>query len=144
MAYGSKWDWRDPMAAVVEAFQRYQRQDAVGYLYRFDAVSYAYCIDPDGDYWGSTPSRLELTLYPVKRWTNTGATLFIWSGARRKHVNFSHNKQFACRTPQQALESYRARKTRQIAILKARLRNAEHDLSLAQSSTQSPLITEGN
>lgn len=132
------------MATIVKAFQLCQRSDAVGYLYRFDAVSYAYCIDPDWDYWGSTPSQLELTLYPVKRWTNTGATLFMWSGARRKHVNFSHNKQFACRTPQQALESYRARKTRQIAILKARLRNAERDLSLAQRSTQSPLITEGN
>lgn len=49
-----------------------------------------------------------------------------------KFINFKWNKQFAHATKEAALASYKARKRRQIEILSAQLKYAEHCLYLAE------------
>jgi hypothetical protein len=129
MAYGTQWSWDNPLASVVDAFKRSRQGDV---LYRFDAVSYSYCADPDLEEYRSTGPKLELTCYDVRRWTPTGATLQVMSGAKHKHVNLMCAKRFACRTPQEALESYRARKRKAVRIYDARAENARRELALAE------------
>lgn len=48
-----------------------------------------------------------------------------------KFVNLQARKQYACVTPEKALDSYIARKKRQISILKGQLDKAEKGLYIA-------------
>lgn len=75
---------------------------------------------------------LLLRVYPVLRHTPKGVWLDTYTG--KKFVLRDAYKQFACPTLEKAMESYIARKKRQIAIYHARLETAERALRIAKLS----------
>ncbi len=95
-------------------------------LWRCEAKRYSVCIDPETDRFGTSAPRLEMWWHRVSRRTPKGA----WLGDR--FVLLTARKRWACNTEQEALESFVARKTRQIKILSAQLAAAEADLALTQ------------
>ena len=103
-------------------------------LWRVEAVSYSTChlTEYDAEVYGSTKPRLELFTLNVHNWTPKGATLEDWSGCRRRWVNLeAKGRRYACRTPQEALESFIERRKSQVRILTRQLARAESELSLA-------------
>jgi hypothetical protein len=103
--------------------------DGLAVLWRCEAQSYSVCIDPDADRYGSTPPRLEMRWYQVDRGTPKGA----WIGD--KLVRLYARKRWACPTEEEALESFIARRQRQIKIVSKQLRRAEAELALAYPKT---------
>jgi hypothetical protein len=107
-------------------------------LWRVDGKRYSVVIDADREEYGSTPLQVEMRWYHVTKRTPCGA----WLGSR--FVRLNARKQFASNTEKEALESYIARKKRQIGILSAQLREAERGLKIAEhtlntgSSCRSP------
>lgn len=98
-------------------------------LWRVEAVSYATPVDRyESDEWTSTPPRLELFYCSVKKWTPHGATLYEgrWVDLR------PDRKQWASRTPAEALAQFAERRRRQIHILERQLRRAKAELHLAE------------
>lgn len=93
-------------------------------LWRCEAKRYSVVIDPDADRYGVSPPRLEMHWYQVNRRTPQGA----WIGG--KFVRLTATKKWACNTEDDALESFKARKRRQIAILTGNLQRAERELAL--------------
>lgn len=106
--------------------------DSVEVLWRCEARSYSYTIDPETERYGSTSPVLEMHWYIVKHWTLTGARLengklvFL-----NKHVT---NRQWASRTPAEALVAFKERRKRQIRILKNQLQTAEYELALTEGA----------
>ena len=138
MAYGTKVTG-DFDAAQAEAIARHSHYyDPVGWLFRADVVSYAYCVDPDYDVWGSTAGQIEVQAFPVLRWTPCGATLKnIWSGAKPKWVDLRPGaKQWASRSVREAVEQLAERRRRQIYVLQRKISRAEYDRDLAQRMLQ--------
>ena len=86
-------------------------------LYRFSEVMF-------------TDSKLMLSKheYPVVSVTPTGAWIDVFG--RKRFVKLNARKRYACPTEVEALESFRARKRRQIRILKHNLAAAEAALRL--------------
>lgn len=103
-------------------------------LWRCEARSYAVCIDPELERYGSTPLRLEMYWFPVRKRTPKGAWIpGPWCGKRFVRLGETRKK-YACNTEAEALESYIARKSRQISILSNRLKDAELGHSMAQNA----------
>ncbi|UPT95468.1 hypothetical protein J4G48_0040655 [Bradyrhizobium barranii subsp. apii] len=94
-------------------------------LWRCEAKRYSVCVDPDRDVYGTTPPKLEMWWWEIDRVTPKGA----WVCGR--FVLLSATKRWACPTEEEALESFMARKRKQIRILSHRLKEAEVDLALA-------------
>lgn len=137
MAYGEPfgrgWPSLDTAAANL---RRAMRDDAVGYLYRVDAVSYATRSDPyDDDSWTSTPPRLELSAFEVRRWTPCGATLVGMSNYygtdRWVDLRSSRYWQWASRTPTEAVVHFRNRRRAQLQKLERQFARAREELQLA-------------
>lgn len=105
--------------------------DSVEVLWRCEARSYSYVIDADTDTYGSTAPVLEMHWHPVKRWTRTGARLengklvFLQKGVT--------NRQWASRTPAEALVSFTERRKRQVRILKRQLEYAQYQVQIAEN-----------
>jgi len=105
--------------------------EGVEVLWRCEAKTYSYVIDPDTDTYGSTDPVLEMRWYEVKRWTRTGARLcngklvFLPGGGVT-------NRQWASRTPAEALASFKERRKRQVRILKRQLEYAEYQVRIAE------------
>jgi hypothetical protein len=99
--------------------------EGVDVLWRCEAQRYSVVIDPDADRYGVTPPRLEMCWWQVNRRTPQGA----WIGG--KFVLLTATKRWACPTEEEALESFIARKRKQIRILSTQLRRAEADMALA-------------
>jgi hypothetical protein len=93
-------------------------------LWRCEAKRYSYAIDADGDEYGVTDPRLEMWWHRVTKRTAKGA----WTCSR--FVLLTAHKRWARSTEQEALESFQARKKKQIKILTAQLRRAEAELAL--------------
>lgn len=145
MAYGTKinGDFAEAEAIAVKRHSHYYT-DVEGWLFRVDTVRYAYCLDPDGDVWGSTDPTLEVQAYPVLRWTPCGATVKdIWGGKGDKWVDLRPNaKQWASRSVREAIEQLQERRRRQIWVLERKLSRARDDHYLtARALLQSPLAT---
>ena len=87
------------------------------FLYRFQEMRWV------GD-------RLSLVLhrFPVLKMTPCGAQINVFG--RRRFVLLNATKRYACPTEAEAMESYRARKRRQVRILRHRLAEAEAALQL--------------
>ena len=102
-------------------------------LFRIEAVSYAQS-DEYGDFVRSSTPALEVSAYPVAKWTECGATLKIWSGARPKWVDLRPGKQWASRTIEEAVRQFEQRRARQIWILQRQLASAEYERKLAISA----------
>lgn len=106
--------------------------EGVDVLWRADAVSYSYIIDPDADLYGVSDPRLEITWWRVKRWTRCGARL-----ASGKYVNLDKRisrREWASRTPAEAVTSLQARRRRQIAILQGKVVRAQAELALTEGA----------
>ena len=80
-------------------------------------------------------SRLSLLRmeFPVVRRTPAGVWIDIYGRAR--FILTAARKRYACPTKEEALISYRARKRRQVKILRAQLKQAEQALNLALNDT---------
>lgn len=96
----------------------------VDVLWRCEARRYSVVIDPEADIFGVTDSELEMRWYYVQRRTPKGAWL------ANRFVLLTARKRWACNTEQEALESFKARKARQIKILTTQLSRAKADLAL--------------
>ena|SRR5579859_1185210 len=77
----------------------------------------------------SQAMRLYLNAYLVIKETPCGCWI-AWGYGDKKFVNLKANKKFAHLTPEEAMESFKARKKRQIAILRGQLLRAEAALYL--------------
>lgn len=97
-------------------------------LWRCQAQRYSIVIDPDADIFGVSNPELQMWWYPVKRRTPKGA----WISDR--FIRLTAFKRYACNTETEAIESFIARKKRQIKILTAQLKNAEQDLALTKEN----------
>jgi hypothetical protein len=95
-------------------------------LWRCEAKRYSVVIDADADRYGVTPPRLEMTWWQVNRRTDKGA----WIGG--KFVLLTAVKKWACNTQEDALESFKARKRKQIRLLTAQLTYARRQLALTE------------
>jgi hypothetical protein len=95
-------------------------------LWRCEAKRYSVVIDPDADRYGVTPPRLEMCWWHVHRRTPKGA----WIGG--KFILLTATKRWACETEAEALESFKARKRKQISILTSKLKDAERELALTE------------
>lgn len=109
------------------------------YLYRYTDEEYCgVSLSPDGiESYYSVGPKLKLHKYriikrtPCGAWISLGYPPFsVIDNMHRKFVNLKANKQFACETEERALESFYARKRRQIKILRAQLRRAERAVEL--------------
>lgn len=98
--------------------------EGVDVLWRCEAKRYSYTIDADADQYGVTAPRLEMCWWHVDRRTPKGA----WTCGR--FVLLTAIKKWACNTQEDALESFKARKKKQIRILSTQLARAQADLAL--------------
>lgn len=112
----------------------------VGFLYRVYDQQYSTCSFPShgGEEYGVTNPVLEIEAKPIKKWTKCGATLhervrLRYQGnesKRHKFVNLDADKQYASRTPMEALDQYRRRKLRQQNILEGQLAHVARCIEL--------------
>jgi hypothetical protein len=79
---------------------------------------------------------LSKSTFPVLKETAAGVWLDVYG--QRRFVRADAMKRFACPTEQEALESYHARKRRQVRILRAQLASAEAALSLTKDGETAP------
>ena len=108
-------------------------------LYRYRDVQFGSCDEYENII--STRVAVEVMEFDVVKetrcgaWIHYGCQLFqpdvIPPRSELKFVNFRCRKQFACRTKEEALASFVARKQRQISILNAKLRRAKEALAEA-------------
>ena len=130
-AYGTPIRGLDLDAAQTEAMRR--TVAGFEYLWRVEAVRYAYVVDAEYDEWSTTHPQLELFPLSVKKWTPTGARL--WEG---RHVDLRDGaKQYASKTVTEALAQFRRRREAQIWILKKQLARAESELALTCATSES-------
>ena len=93
-------------------------------LWRLEAQRYSVCVDAERGLYSTSAAELQLFWYPVQKRTPCGA----WANSR--FIRLTALKRYACNTEEEAIESFRTRKTRQISILSHRLREAEEELQL--------------
>lgn len=94
--------------------------------FRIEDQAYSLGCDEFGDpYPGHT---MELTCYrlPLIKETPKGAWVDYYG--KNRWVKMSAKKRFACPTFEEAIESYKARKNRQISILRSRIKDVEECL----------------
>lgn len=101
-------------------------------LYRYDARIYASLMREDYPQLLSDAGtmRLEPTEYPIIKDTPCGA--WVDDYGRKRWVNLEATKKFACRSKDEALASFIARKRRQIEILERQLADARRALKKAE------------
>jgi len=100
------------------------------FLYRFEGIRYSAGVDEYGDplpYKGRRD--ICCNAYPIIKRAPKGAWISIMG--EKKFVNLTARKQFACETKQLALDSFIARKKRQIIILNSQLEDAKTFLAQA-------------
>lgn len=100
--------------------------EGVDVLWRVEARSYSYVIDADREEYGTTAPRLELSWHRVQRRTPKGAWIYD------KFVLLTAGKRWACNTIDEAVESFAARRRRQVKILEAKLKRAKFELELTR------------
>jgi hypothetical protein len=88
-----------------------------------------YCVG-DGEGWSEV--RIACDAYRVLKYTPKGVWLSLGHSTDKRWVSKSSRKQFACPTKELALESFKARKRRQISIYAGRLGNAKEALEMAK------------
>ena len=100
------------------------------YLYRFEDHRVSVGYDEINDC--SIGSRAEVTLRAYKIIKRTPKGAWIQDFCRKRFVRLTARKKFACETREEALESFRARKRRQIRILQEQIGHARSALSRAE------------
>ncbi len=110
----------------------------LGYLYRYYAVHYSLGVDQWDDPLPGYRLSIQLEKFAILKRTPKGAWIrfdrFSMDPADdKKFVLLTANKRYACPDLDSAMESFIARKKRQILILKARLQSTQAALNLAES-----------
>ena len=82
-----------------------------------DAMDYSYC------------SNTETYCYRYKIIRGTPCGVWIQHGQSRKFVLLDASKKFACETVESAIESFKARKARQLRIMEARIRSIKETVA---------------
>lgn len=100
--------------------------------YRYDDIRYAAPLDEYENPVGPGRVEVELRSYQVQRVTPKGVWLSRYFGDPR-FVRLSARKRFAYPTPEEALESFVARKTRQLSILQAQAEKVERALAAGRA-----------
>lgn len=106
------------------------------FLYRFEDKQYA-SINPYKYEWGNDDDwditlQVNLRAFLVRSVTKCGHT--IWLDHRQwRFVNQTSVKRFACPDIDEAVESFKARKNRQIGIYQARIARAKDALRLVET-----------
>lgn len=103
-------------------------------LYRItETVDYSYGYDLDGDITDVHKCGMRLTVseFNIIRRTKCGA--WINAYGTDKFVNLTCRKQFAYENIEDAMHSFKLRKSRQVKILTSQLENAKIALKLAES-----------
>lgn len=108
-------------------------------LFRVEAQSYAYCIDPESDHWGSTDPRLELRAYRITRVTPKGFWIEAPAGPRWVPSD-PDRKRWACWRPQDALQEFIQRRRAQVRIVERQLARARAELALAAQPHLDPVL----
>lgn len=98
-------------------------------LYRYVQVNYAPSFDEFDNPIGIGSTGVEMHTFKVIKQTPKG----VWindctSPSRKKFVNLTARKKYACLTEADALDSFIARKNRHISILTAQLKSANKAL----------------
>lgn len=101
--------------------------------YRYTDGRYASTLDEYERPVGGGRAFLHLHTFPVIRETPKGVWIELWPHGPLRFVLRGARKRFACPTQEEALESLRARKTRQQQILAAQLRHVADVLALADA-----------
>ena len=101
------------------------------YLYRYEDIKYSLGVDEYDEPIPGCTIRVNKHQYAITKRTPKGA--WIKYGFDKKFVLLTARKKYACLTSEEALESFKARKQRQIAILDNNIRNAKRALQLADS-----------
>ena len=144
LAYGIKFNMKiagDLDRAQAEAdkkFYQTKHEEHAGIAYRVEAVRYAghnpYATPHGGEDYITDPC-LELFTFNITHNTPKGFMLEnqgTVSSNRRWVPDDKYAKQWASRTPEQALDQFRTRRQLQIRILKKQLARAEKELSLTE------------
>lgn len=96
-----------------------------------DRLSSGGSLDVHGEYVpGGSYVTVQVVKFPVIKNTPEGAWLRV--GGERRFVLREARKRFAAPTVELALESFIARKTRQVGILEAQARNARRAIEIAK------------
>jgi hypothetical protein len=113
--------------------------EPVEYLYRYEDRTYSLGLNQFDDPLPGYTLKVELQEYRIIKRTPQGAWIVYGSWSMhtpKRFVLLSARKRFACETKEEALESFKARKRKQIKILKAQLKRAEMALSSADRDTE--------
>lgn len=131
MAYGVKWDASTQKKCIATAEQRALWPGIVwglGFVYRFEDVSYSYCVDPDAEIYSSY-LQVEIEAYAIQRKTSCGVWIVNRAGGKR-FINMQANKRYALLTVEDAIASFKARKLKQISIYRHKILKAETAIEL--------------
>jgi GR25 family glycosyltransferase involved in LPS biosynthesis len=107
---------------------------------------YRYREEQVEEFWNDQPSeaalsmRLYLHTYRVLKHTPCGCWIDLRMNMR-KFINLTANKKWACPTLEEAMESFMARKKRQVHILRNQLLRAEASLHLNSAKALPPHFT---
>lgn len=109
----------------------------VKYRYRLEDRTYSTVIDPDAECF-SSELKVDLAKFKVIKETPKGAWVECPPFDGKRFVLNGSGKRLCHETIELALESFIARKQRAVLILKARLRDAEEAIKIAQKHYGTP------
>jgi len=141
MAYQTAWNGMlraDEVRKLAEQREeRFGTDKGLGFAYRFEEVSYSTIIDAEAEIYGSR-LELELRAYFIQKktpkgfWIEDERVLSFDGSQSLRFINNDWNKRFACPTLEEAIESFKARKQRQIRIYEGKISVARVALKLLE------------
>lgn len=119
-------------------------EKAEEYLYRYKEREDAY-YDPEYERIYRLGTKVELFKYRVLSYTPCGAWIHYYgNSSNKKFINFNWKKKFACKTPEDALDCFIARKNRHSAILTRQLKIVNDSLAIAKNMKEKGIFNEQN
>lgn len=106
----------------------------LGYLYRYEdqlVGNYSFDINGEAIRTGPPSNHVVLRKYRIVKKTPQGHWIESYDG--RKYVRETARKRYACTTPELAIESFIARKKRQLSIYQSRVRSIEEAIYRAKT-----------
>lgn len=100
-------------------------------LYRYEEILYSWGLDQFDEPIPGYNMKVMLSDFPIIRRTPKGAWIDLYN--EKKFVLLTAIKQYASESKEIALQQFKARKTKQIEILTAKLKQANEALKLAES-----------
>lgn len=119
------------MTKQLEPWEPTFRAQVGGTAYRIESKFYAPSLDEFDNPVGSSQQVLEVKKFKITKVTAAGIWIDYWTGP--KFVLLTAHKKFACLSLDEAKESFRARKKRQISILSNQLHRAEYALKMVEA-----------